>query len=73
MSTVQFVAAVEELLPGFRPELFAAQAVTRIALLFGPSPNRPVEIYDISVHTDEQAQSIPGTQALVVPARIAVC
>lgn len=57
---LQFVITVEALLSSIRPELVMAQPVTRIVLLFGPSPNRPSEIYDILLHADQQAESVPG-------------
>jgi len=76
---VQFVTAAEQLLASFRPELFMTQAVTRVVLLFGPSPNRPGEIYDISVHAEQHAVCVPGAahrQCCIlrpVMRRLAVC
>lgn len=67
---LEFVAAVEALLSSIRPELFMAQATTRVVLLFGPSPNRPCEIYDISLHADQQAECLTG--AVPDAARVSV-
>ena len=51
---------MEQLLSSIRPELLMTQEVTRVVLLFGSSPNRPSEIYDISVHAEQNAQCVPG-------------
>ncbi len=43
----QFVEAVNAVLAALCGDTFLAQAPTRILLLFGPSPLRPLEAYDI--------------------------
>ena len=63
VSSSQFVAVVEGLLSSVRPEMFMSQPVTRIVLLFGPSPNRPCEIYDISLRAEQHAECVPGATA----------
>ena len=62
---VQFVAAMEGLLSSIRPELFMRATVTRVVLLFGPSPSRPGEIYDISLRAKQQAQCVPGVASML--------
>ena len=44
------------MLDSINPGLFSQKETTRIALLFGPSPSRPCEVYDVCsvAATDEE-------------------
>ena len=57
---MQFVDAVERLLSSVRPEVFTIKPVTRVVLLFGTSPHRPCEVYDICVSADQHAEPVTG-------------
>ena len=57
---MQFVDAMERLLSSIRPELFTFQPITRVALLFGPSPRRPCEVYDVYISADQRAEALTG-------------
>jgi hypothetical protein len=61
---VQFVDAAERLLSSIRPELFMVKPVTRVALLFGSSPHRSCEVYDICIRTDQHAEPVTGAHVM---------
>ena len=67
----KFIGAAEAMLASLQPEIFSIQQTSRIALLFGPSPSRPCEVYDVTAAVADAggAPHIP----LTAPATLLNC